>query len=165
MKNLLGYIGCILLLAATFSSILKFTSRDYLTTFTSETNPADVPSPPSSESPTSSTVRFVENPDGSKTYFVDVSVTVTWTAKLSGQFFDSSKYETFVITTIVQEKTFDLLDLLNDISDRYAKWIILLVALFSIPIALPLTIRKEPFSQDSRSISEKWWIHSFVVNI
>jgi len=143
MKNPLGYIGYLLLLSVMFSIILQFTSRDYLTTFTSETKPAELPSSLSSESPSLPTNRIVEHPNGSKTYFVDLSLTITWTTELSGQFFDSSKYEVFVTSIIIQEKTYDLL---KDVWDRHFKWITLFVAVLSIPIALlSLTTKRAPF--------------------
>lgn len=131
MKNLLGYIGCILLLVVMFFTLLKFNSSDYLTTFASETRSPQLPS--SSEPQELSTVRIVENPNESKTdVFIYSSITITFTTKSSGQFFDSSKYREFVTYSIAQEQTFNVLDLLNDVQDRYSKWITLFVALFSI---------------------------------
>jgi len=133
-----------MLLVIIFSIILQFTSRDYLTTFTSETKPAEeTPVSPSLESRTISTDRVVENPDGTKTYFVELSQNLKLSAGISGQFFDSSKYEWFLTSIIIQEKTFDLL---NDIWERYLKWIAWVFALFSIPICLlALITSRHPF--------------------
>lgn len=143
MKNPLGYIGYAMLLVIVFSIILQFTSRDYLTTFTNETEPVETSPPIPSDSSSISTERVVENPDGTKTYFVEVSQNLKLSASVSGQFFDSSKYESFVVSTIIQQKTFDIL---KDIWDRYKEWIALFVALLSIPIALlALITAKAPF--------------------
>jgi len=141
MKNPLGLIQFVLLLLFVFGFISWGSSRDYLTTLTSETKPVEVPSSPSPESPKISTERVVENPDGTKTYFVDVSVNLELTAEISGQFFDSSKYEWFVVSTIIQERTFDLL---KDMWDRYYELVALFVAMVSISIGLLTLITKKP---------------------
>lgn len=130
MRNLLGYIGCILLLAGMFFTLLKFNSSDYLTALVSETEPTQFPS--SSESQKLSNIRIVKNSDGTTDLFIYSSITFTFTINKSGQFFDSSKYGEFVKYSLAQEQTYNLLDLLNDVQERYSKWIILFVALFSL---------------------------------
>ena len=129
--NKYSIIFIVLAITSLLALILVFLNKDYEIPLIS-TGDKDFNQPPASTSEPAQP-RITINPDGTKKIEIESSITIHFRVEVSGSVFNRQKYDRFILATLIQKFTSDLLE---QIRKDYIEIILVFLVVATMPIIL-----------------------------